>query len=112
MGAVHRSSCHSNEVRNLHQRITLRIGCTRWAKGQEFFDALGLGSYLFGGLDSLSLYLQAGGAQVSAHLLMMLPYIFTILCSVVRHQPGREGPGRGAGGARTALRKGREALIR
>ena len=79
MGAVHRSSCHSNEVRNLHQRITLRIGCTRWAKGQEFFDALGLGSYLFGGLDSLSLYLQAGGAQVSAHLLMLLPYIFTIL---------------------------------
>ncbi|MDP6482391.1 MAG: histidine kinase, partial [Nitrospinota bacterium] len=38
-----------------------------------------LGSYLFGGLDSLSLYLQARGTQVSPHLLMMLPYVFTVL---------------------------------
>ncbi len=37
------------------------------------------GAYLFGGVDSLSLYLQAGGARVSAHILMMLPYIVTIL---------------------------------
>jgi simple sugar transport system permease protein len=37
------------------------------------------GAYLFGGVDSLSLYLQARGAQVSAHLLMMLPYIVTVL---------------------------------
>ena len=37
------------------------------------------GAYLFGGVDSLNLYLQAGGARVSAHILMMLPYIVTIL---------------------------------
>jgi simple sugar transport system permease protein len=38
-----------------------------------------LGAYLFGGVTVLQLNLQAGGVQISSHLLTMLPYIATIL---------------------------------
>jgi len=36
------------------------------------------GAYLFGGMDALGFALQARGAQISTHLLGMLPYVFTI----------------------------------
>jgi simple sugar transport system permease protein len=38
-----------------------------------------LGAYLFGGVTVLQMNLQAGGVQISSHLLTMLPYIATIL---------------------------------
>ncbi|MDR1514544.1 MAG: ABC transporter permease [Synergistaceae bacterium] len=38
-----------------------------------------LGAYLFGGVEAFQLRLQAAGASVPAPLLMMLPYIMTIL---------------------------------
>lgn len=37
------------------------------------------GAYLFGGMDALGFALQARGAQISTHLLGMLPYVFTII---------------------------------
>lgn len=37
-----------------------------------------LASYLFGGVASLQLRIQAMGAEISPHLLMMLPYVLTI----------------------------------
>ncbi|MDR3321305.1 MAG: ABC transporter permease [Synergistaceae bacterium] len=41
-----------------------------------------LGAYLFGGVDAFQLRLQAAGTSVPAPLLMMLPYILTILVLV------------------------------
>ena len=41
------------------------------------------GAYLFGGISALQLRLQAMGTNLSAHILQMLPYIFTILVLVV-----------------------------
>jgi simple sugar transport system permease protein len=38
-----------------------------------------LGAYLFGGVEALQLRLQAAGASIPAPLLMMLPYLMTIL---------------------------------
>ncbi|MCS7232587.1 MAG: ABC transporter permease [Synergistetes bacterium] len=38
-----------------------------------------LASYLFGGMASLQLRIQAMGAEISPHLLMMLPYVLTIV---------------------------------
>ena len=38
-----------------------------------------LGAYLFGGVETFQLRLQAAGARVPAPLLMMLPYLMTIL---------------------------------
>ncbi|MDR0649752.1 MAG: ABC transporter permease [Synergistaceae bacterium] len=38
-----------------------------------------LGAYLFGGVEAFQLRLQAAGASVPAPLLMMLPYLMTIL---------------------------------
>ncbi len=38
-----------------------------------------LGAYLFGGVTVLQMNLQAGGVQISSHLLTMLPYVATIL---------------------------------
>ncbi|MCX8127665.1 MAG: ABC transporter permease [Synergistetes bacterium] len=38
-----------------------------------------LASYLFGGMVSLQLRIQAMGAEISPHLLMMLPYVLTIV---------------------------------
>ncbi|OQY21306.1 MAG: ABC transporter permease [Desulfobacteraceae bacterium 4572_35.2] len=49
------------------------------------------GAYLFGGITAMQLRFQAMGTTVSAHLLQMLPYIFTILVlviSTVRLQKG------------------------
>ncbi|PLX96905.1 MAG: ABC transporter permease [Desulfuromonas sp.] len=42
-----------------------------------------LGAYLFGGLTALQLRFQAMGTTISAHILQMLPYFFTILVLVV-----------------------------
>jgi len=38
-----------------------------------------LGAYLFGGVTVLQMNLQAGGVQISSHLLTMLPYLATII---------------------------------
>jgi simple sugar transport system permease protein len=38
-----------------------------------------LGAYLFGGVDAFQLRLQAAGTSIPASLLMMLPYVMTIL---------------------------------
>jgi simple sugar transport system permease protein len=38
-----------------------------------------LGAYLFGGVEAFQLRLQAAGASIPAPLLMMLPYLMTIL---------------------------------
>ncbi len=42
-----------------------------------------LGAYLFGGITAMQLRFQAMGTTVSAHVLQMLPYFFTILVLVV-----------------------------
>ncbi|KAA0259552.1 ABC transporter permease [Deferribacter autotrophicus] len=41
------------------------------------------GAYLFGGINALQLRLQAMGTNVSAHILQMLPYFFTIIVLVI-----------------------------
>ena len=41
------------------------------------------GAYLFGGLASLQLNLQAQGVLVSPYLLSMIPYIFTIIVLIL-----------------------------
>ncbi len=41
------------------------------------------GAYLFGGITAMQLRLQAMGTEISAHILQMLPYIFTILVLVI-----------------------------
>jgi len=49
----------------------------------EPFKAM-IGSYLFGGVMAIQLRLQAGGkVSVSANLLMMLPYVVTLLAMVL-----------------------------
>lgn len=42
-----------------------------------------IGSYLFGGVNALQLRIQAVGTSIPAHLLMMTPYIFTLLVLVI-----------------------------
>ena len=42
-----------------------------------------LGAYLFGGITAMQLRFQAMGTTVSAHILQMLPYIFTIVVLVI-----------------------------
>ena len=42
-----------------------------------------LGAYLFGGITAMQLRFQAMGTTVSAHILQMLPYFFTILVLVI-----------------------------
>ncbi len=49
-----------------------------WKSGRALF-----GAYLFGGITALQLRFQAMGTTVSAHILQMMPYIFTILVLVV-----------------------------
>ena len=46
------------------------------------------GAYLFGGITAMQLRFQAMGTTVSAHILQMLPYFFTILaiCDACGHQ--------------------------
>lgn len=41
------------------------------------------GAYLFGGINALQLRMQAVGTDISAHLLAMLPYLFTIIVLVI-----------------------------
>jgi general nucleoside transport system permease protein len=52
------------------------------------------GAYLFGGVDALSMRMQAAGIHVSSFLVNMLPYIFTILVLVAaaRGRRARLGP--------------------
>ncbi|HLC01836.1 MAG TPA: ABC transporter permease [Anaerolineales bacterium] len=52
------------------------------------------GAYLFGGVDALSLRIQAAGIHISSFLLNMLPYILTVLVLVatVRGRRRRYGP--------------------
>jgi simple sugar transport system permease protein len=38
-----------------------------------------LGAYLFGGVGALQLRIQAGGTSIPAPLLLMLPYVLTIV---------------------------------
>ena len=52
-----------------------------------------LGAYLFGGLTALQLRFQAMGTSISAHLLQMLPYVFTIIVLVVSTLRLRQGGG-------------------
>ena len=42
-----------------------------------------LGAYLFGGITAMQLRFQAMGTTISAHVLQMLPYFFTILVLVI-----------------------------
>ncbi len=49
-----------------------------WRSGRALF-----GAYLFGGITAMQLRFQAMGTTVSAHVLQMLPYIFTILVLVI-----------------------------
>ncbi len=49
------------------------------------------GAYLFGGITAMQLRFQAMGTTVSAHVLQMLPYVFTIVVlviSTIRQQKG------------------------
>lgn len=41
------------------------------------------GAYLFGGINAIQLRMQAMGTTISAHILEMLPYIFTIIVLVI-----------------------------
>jgi len=49
-----------------------------WSSGRAM-----LGAYLFGGLTALQLRFQAMGTEISAHILQMLPYVFTIVVLVI-----------------------------
>ena len=42
-----------------------------------------LGAYLFGGITAMQLRFQAMGTNISAHVLQMLPYLFTIVVLVI-----------------------------
>ncbi len=42
-----------------------------------------LGAYLFGGITAMQLRFQAMGTTISAHILQMLPYFFTIVVLVI-----------------------------
>ncbi len=50
--------------------------------GWNPFGALA-GAYLFGGIDSITLRLQAAGVDISTIALSMLPYLFTILVLIL-----------------------------
>lgn len=41
------------------------------------------GAYLFGGINAVQLRMQAMGTNISAHVLQMLPYLFTIVVLVI-----------------------------
>ncbi len=49
-----------------------------WSSPRAMF-----GAYLFGGITAMQLRFQAMGTTVSAHILQMLPYFFTILVLVI-----------------------------
>jgi general nucleoside transport system permease protein len=52
-----------------------------------------LGSYLFGGIDAATLYIQAAGTNIPSNLLGMAPYIITILTLIVATLVRRGGQG-------------------
>ena len=45
-----------------------------------------VGAYLFGGVNALQLHLQAAGTSVPTYLLLMAPYVFTIVVLVIATQ--------------------------
>ncbi len=49
-----------------------------WSSPRALF-----GAYLFGGITAMQLRFQAMGTTVSAHILQMLPYVFTIVVLVI-----------------------------
>ncbi len=49
-----------------------------WSSPKAMF-----GAYLFGGITAMQLRFQAMGTTISAHILQMLPYIFTIVVLVI-----------------------------
>ncbi len=49
-----------------------------WSSPKAMF-----GAYLFGGITAMQLRFQAMGTTISAHILQMLPYFFTILVLVI-----------------------------
>lgn len=49
-----------------------------WSSPRALF-----GAYLFGGITAMQLRFQAMGTTISAHILQMLPYFFTILVLVI-----------------------------
>jgi general nucleoside transport system permease protein len=51
-----------------------------------------LGAYLFGGVQALQLRLQAFGWQLSPYLLMMMPYVVTILVLVLASRQALHRP--------------------
>ena len=53
-----------------------------------------LGSYLFGGIDAATLYVQAAGSNIPSNFLGMAPYIITILTLIVATliSHGGQGP--------------------
>ncbi len=57
-----------------------------------------LGAYLFGGITAMQLRFQAMGTTVSAHILQMLPYFFTILVLVVSTLRLQKGASQQPGG--------------
>jgi len=60
-----------------------------WKSGRALF-----GAYLFGGITALQLRFQAMGTTVSAHILQMMPYLFTILVLVVSTMRLKKGAAR------------------
>ncbi len=52
-----------------------------------------LGAYLFGGITAMQLRFQAMGTTISAHILQMLPYFFTILVLVLSTLRLQKGAG-------------------
>ncbi len=49
-----------------------------WSSPKALF-----GAYLFGGITAMQLRFQAMGTTISAHILQMLPYVFTIVVLVI-----------------------------
>lgn len=50
-----------------------------------------LGAYLFGGISAIQMRIQAAGAHIPANLLMMLPYIVTIIVLILSPAGRRAG---------------------
>ncbi len=59
-----------------------------WSSPRALF-----GAYLFGGITAMQLRFQAMGTTISAHILQMLPYFFTILVLVISTLRLQKGSG-------------------
>ncbi|MCE1249041.1 MAG: ABC transporter permease [Firmicutes bacterium] len=47
-------------------------------------------SYLFGGIDAVQFRIQASGTQIPAEILLMMPYIFTIIVLIIASGKGEK----------------------